>query len=92
MKNGDSFVPRKSSRLRSITSSRIPYRMKTLFAHNSSKEYMKSIPNNFEKVHNNPNIYVIRDFLTEGEHKHLLSVSYIILSYVSISYPLVQCI
>ena len=82
-------TPRTSSRLRSVSSSKMSFRMKTLFSHNSTKKYMKSLPNNFNKIHNNPNIYLIKDFLSEGEHKHLLSVSLLIHIYI---YIYVMCI
>ena len=67
---------RTSNRLRTgTTSTRLPHRMRTLFAHNSEKRYINSLPGNYSKIHNSPNIYLIKDFLTEGEHRHLLDVS-----------------
>lgn len=47
----------------------VPYRIQTLFHNIDGKPHLNS--KKMELIHENPNVYFVRDFLTEGEIKHM---------------------
>jgi prolyl 4-hydroxylase len=55
--------------MRGQTFKDVPYRIKTLFHNVDGKPHLNS--KKMELIHENPNIYFVRDFLTEGEIKHM---------------------
>ena len=63
--NADNGSSRRSSRKQAPKE--IPYRIKKLF-HSEGGE--PTLTKNLEQIHSNPNVYLVRNFLSEGEIQH----------------------
>ena len=61
----EATATRRSSR--KLAPKDISYRIKTLF---HSKDGEPTLTKNLEQIHSSPNVYLVRNFLTEGEIQH----------------------